>query len=211
MPEGIEKRLRMEGIKKGLKGKDLDAYVYGTMRNKLGWKPNNQKEKAMSDSTKKEQTAVSENKQTPAPVKKMKFTDAQYFVAKKMGFADNTKRMTDIFGLPSEEDSSGMETPPATPAATTEVPPVTPEVTPPAEETPAAPMNPAQDKIDAIKAIVGIKDIDKGIKKEGEDMISRLEEFKKLLEDADKFINTNQKNAGAFAEGEKSKETTPAA
>ena len=35
MPKAMENKLRAEGRKKGLTGKKLDAYVYGTM-NKLG-------------------------------------------------------------------------------------------------------------------------------------------------------------------------------
>jgi hypothetical protein len=38
MPEAMERKLREEGRKKGLTGKRLDAYVYGTLR-KQGWKP----------------------------------------------------------------------------------------------------------------------------------------------------------------------------
>lgn len=38
MPKEMEKKLRAKGRKKGLSGKRLDAYVYGTMR-KTGWKP----------------------------------------------------------------------------------------------------------------------------------------------------------------------------
>lgn len=199
MPKEMEKKLRAEGMRKGLKGKDLDAYVYGTMR-KLGWKPNNTKEKAMSDST-KTQTAVTEPKATvqSKPVTKA-FSDAERFVGSGMGFADNDQRMADIFGggAPAEEPmpEATTETPPA---ETTTPPPPPAEPVAPIETTPA---NPAQDRIDQIKSIVGAKEVDKGIKKEGDDLISRLEEFKKLLEDADKFISANNKGAGAFAEGE---------
>ena len=38
MPKKLERRLKKEVNKKGLKGKSANAYVYGTMR-KLGWKP----------------------------------------------------------------------------------------------------------------------------------------------------------------------------
>lgn len=38
MPKALEKRLIAMGRKKGLKGKHLKAYVYGTLR-KTGWKP----------------------------------------------------------------------------------------------------------------------------------------------------------------------------
>ena len=39
MPKELHDKLVKQGKKKGLSGKDLDAYVYGTMR-KTGWKPN---------------------------------------------------------------------------------------------------------------------------------------------------------------------------
>ncbi len=42
MPKAMEKELKKEASKKGLKGKRADAYVYGTMR-KTGWKPNHDK------------------------------------------------------------------------------------------------------------------------------------------------------------------------
>jgi hypothetical protein len=38
MPKKLEKELKAEARKKGLKGDRADAYVYGTMR-KTGWKP----------------------------------------------------------------------------------------------------------------------------------------------------------------------------
>lgn len=38
MPKILEKKLKKEAKKKGLKGKKANAYVYGTMR-KTGWKP----------------------------------------------------------------------------------------------------------------------------------------------------------------------------
>lgn len=45
MPEKMEKALKAEAKKKGLKGARADAYVYGTMR-KTGWTPSNQKKKS---------------------------------------------------------------------------------------------------------------------------------------------------------------------
>ena len=45
MPKALEKELRKEVRKKGLKGKRADAYVYGTMR-KTGWKPSRSKSKS---------------------------------------------------------------------------------------------------------------------------------------------------------------------
>lgn len=41
MPKAMERKLKAEARKKGLKGDDADAYVYGTMR-KTGWKPKRQ-------------------------------------------------------------------------------------------------------------------------------------------------------------------------
>jgi hypothetical protein len=38
MPKEMERKLKKEAHKKGLKGERADAYVYGTMR-KQGWKP----------------------------------------------------------------------------------------------------------------------------------------------------------------------------
>ena len=40
MPAALEKKLKAEAKKKGIKNKD--AYVYGTMR-KTGWKPSREK------------------------------------------------------------------------------------------------------------------------------------------------------------------------
>jgi hypothetical protein len=40
MPKVMEKKLKVEAKKKGLRGKKADAYIYGTMR-KTGWKPKN--------------------------------------------------------------------------------------------------------------------------------------------------------------------------
>ena len=38
MPKKLERQLKGQARKKGLKGARADAYVYGTMR-KTGWKP----------------------------------------------------------------------------------------------------------------------------------------------------------------------------
>ena len=38
MPAKVEKHLREQALKRDLKGKRKNAYVYGTMR-KTGWKP----------------------------------------------------------------------------------------------------------------------------------------------------------------------------
>jgi len=42
MPKKMEKALKAEARKKGLKGESANAYVYGTMR-KAGWKPSTHK------------------------------------------------------------------------------------------------------------------------------------------------------------------------
>lgn len=42
MPKALEEKLKKEAQKKGLKGKSLGAYVYGTLR-KTGWKPKGEK------------------------------------------------------------------------------------------------------------------------------------------------------------------------
>lgn len=42
MPAKMEKALKKEAKKKGLKGDRADAYVYGTLR-KTGWKPKRKK------------------------------------------------------------------------------------------------------------------------------------------------------------------------
>jgi hypothetical protein len=44
MPKAMEKQLKRQAAKKGLKGKRAAAYVYGTMR-KAGWKPSQEKKK----------------------------------------------------------------------------------------------------------------------------------------------------------------------
>ena len=44
MPKEAERKLREEGLKKGLTGKRLDAYVYGGLR-KIGWRPSREKGK----------------------------------------------------------------------------------------------------------------------------------------------------------------------
>lgn len=38
MPKKLEKQLKKQAKKKGLKGDRADAYVFGTLR-KTGWKP----------------------------------------------------------------------------------------------------------------------------------------------------------------------------
>lgn len=42
MPKKMEKKLRAEVKKKGLKGKRADALIFGTMK-KTGWKPKGEK------------------------------------------------------------------------------------------------------------------------------------------------------------------------
>jgi len=38
MPKALERKLKAEAKKKGLKGKRANAYIYGTLR-KTGWTP----------------------------------------------------------------------------------------------------------------------------------------------------------------------------
>jgi hypothetical protein len=45
MPKKMEQRLKRQATKKGLKGKQKDAYVYGTMQEKTDWKPKRGKKK----------------------------------------------------------------------------------------------------------------------------------------------------------------------
>lgn len=42
MPKKLERELKAEAKKKGLKGERADAYIYGTLR-KTGWKPKRNK------------------------------------------------------------------------------------------------------------------------------------------------------------------------
>jgi hypothetical protein len=42
MPKVMERKLKQEARKKGLKGDRADAYIYGTLR-KTGWKPSREK------------------------------------------------------------------------------------------------------------------------------------------------------------------------
>jgi hypothetical protein len=42
MPKKLEKELKAQARKKGLKGERADAYIYGTLR-KTGWKPAREK------------------------------------------------------------------------------------------------------------------------------------------------------------------------
>ncbi len=42
MPKKLEAELRREAKKKGLTGKEADAFIYGIMR-KQGWKPKKKK------------------------------------------------------------------------------------------------------------------------------------------------------------------------
>jgi hypothetical protein len=44
MPKKLEKKLKAQAKKKGLKGKRATAYIYGTLR-KTGWKPKTKKKK----------------------------------------------------------------------------------------------------------------------------------------------------------------------
>jgi hypothetical protein len=42
MPKALERKLKAQAKKRGLKGKRANAYVFGTLR-KTGWKPSTQK------------------------------------------------------------------------------------------------------------------------------------------------------------------------
>jgi hypothetical protein len=44
MPKTLERKLRAEARRKGLKGREADRYVYGKLR-KTGWKPKRQKKR----------------------------------------------------------------------------------------------------------------------------------------------------------------------
>jgi hypothetical protein len=44
MPKEMERKLKSQARKRGMKGKRADAFVYGTMR-KTGWKPSREKKK----------------------------------------------------------------------------------------------------------------------------------------------------------------------
>jgi len=44
MPKKLEKELRKTGLKKGLSGKRLNAYIYGGLR-KTGWAPKKEHKK----------------------------------------------------------------------------------------------------------------------------------------------------------------------
>lgn len=44
MPKAEERKLRQQARKKGLTGKRMDAYVFGTLR-KMGWKPKSERRK----------------------------------------------------------------------------------------------------------------------------------------------------------------------
>ena len=44
MPKAMERALRKQARKKGLKGKAADRFVFGTMR-KAGWKPKKRRKK----------------------------------------------------------------------------------------------------------------------------------------------------------------------
>jgi hypothetical protein len=42
MPKEMERKLKAQAKKKGMKGKKAGAFIYGTMR-KTGWKPKREK------------------------------------------------------------------------------------------------------------------------------------------------------------------------
>ena len=43
MPEAVERALKSEAEKRGYTGERKNAFVYGTMRHKYGWKPEREK------------------------------------------------------------------------------------------------------------------------------------------------------------------------
>lgn len=43
MPKLAEALLRRQADKKGLEGERKNAYIYGTLRSKFGWKPKKEK------------------------------------------------------------------------------------------------------------------------------------------------------------------------
>jgi len=45
MPVELERKLRAQARKKGLKGKRADAYVYGTLQRVTDWRPHRGKKK----------------------------------------------------------------------------------------------------------------------------------------------------------------------
>jgi len=45
MPKKMERKLKKQARKKGLKGKRKNAYIYGTMQKKTSWKPKRKKKK----------------------------------------------------------------------------------------------------------------------------------------------------------------------
>lgn len=45
MPKALEKKLKLEAKKKGLKGERANAYVYGTLQKAIGWKPHKSKKR----------------------------------------------------------------------------------------------------------------------------------------------------------------------
>ena len=44
MPKKLERKLRKTGVRSGLSGERLDAYIYGTLR-KTGWRPASERNK----------------------------------------------------------------------------------------------------------------------------------------------------------------------
>ena len=45
MPKKMENKLRKQAREKGLKGERKNAFIYGTMQEKTGWKPKRKKKK----------------------------------------------------------------------------------------------------------------------------------------------------------------------
>lgn len=49
MPEKLERKLKVEAKKKGFGKKRTGRYVYGTLREKTGWKPNREKKRVYNE------------------------------------------------------------------------------------------------------------------------------------------------------------------
>ena len=45
MPKALEEKLKRQARKKGLGKERTGAYIYGTMREKVGWKPSREKKR----------------------------------------------------------------------------------------------------------------------------------------------------------------------
>lgn len=101
-------------------------------------------------------------------------------------FSDSEKLIGESFGKTTDEQLSQLF-PSTEPTTTVDPAAPTPPVEPPKEEKPASPV---AAKITELKAIVD-KIEDKTAKKEGDDLVARLEELGKAMTDVDAFIAKN--------------------